>query len=264
MSWTICHTTIVNMNTNNVWSVYKHTSPSGKVYIGVAKDINHRWRSNGEGYRGSTRIHNAIKKYGWDNFKHEILFSGLSQSEACRKEAELITTYNSTNEKYGYNLQSGGQYFETNRATREKISKSLIGHTVSDEARDKIRNSRSIQIICLETGDIYNGCIDASNQLGLCSTSIGKVVNGKQQCCGGLHFAKLQDYLNNSTPIFQPHPAQYKVVQCVSTGEIFKNISEASKSTGVSRRAISYACNGKHKTSGGMLWEFVTNDNLQS
>ena len=67
---------------NNLWCVYKHTSPSGKVYIGIAKDVKHRWRNNGAGYKGSTRIANAIKKYGWDKLKHEILFQNLTREEA--------------------------------------------------------------------------------------------------------------------------------------------------------------------------------------
>ena len=53
--------------------VYKHTSPSGKVYIGITgQDIHRRWRNNGEGYRGQL-FYNAIKKYGWENISHEIL-----------------------------------------------------------------------------------------------------------------------------------------------------------------------------------------------
>lgn len=47
------------------WCVYMHTSPSNKVYIGITCDVKHRWRSNGEGYKGGTRIYYAIKKYGW-------------------------------------------------------------------------------------------------------------------------------------------------------------------------------------------------------
>lgn len=245
------------MSTNNTWSVYKHTSPSNKVYIGIAKDIRHRWRNNGIGYKGSTRIHNAILKYGWDGFKHEILFSGLSQKEACNKEIELIERYQSTDERYGYNLQSGGQSFISNEETRKKISNALIGHTVSDETREKMRSCKQNPIVCIENGIVYDNCEKAASALGICSTSIGKVTNGKQENCGGLHFVKLNDYLHNNLPCFVPQPAQYRKVRCISTGQIFDNISDASKETGVSRRAISYACNGEHKTSGGYVWEFL-------
>lgn len=257
MNWMICPNMTVNMDTNDKWCVYKHTSPSGKVYIGITKNIKHRWRNNGAGYRGSTRIHNAILKYGWDNFEHQILFSGLSQEDANKKEVELIKYYDSTNPMYGYNLQSGGQSFISNEESRIKISNSLLGHKVSDQTKAKLRQYRSHPIICLDTKTIYDSCKAASEKLNLCCTSIGKVTNGQQEKCGGLHFAKLEDYHNNKLPTFSAKPSRYKKVQCLSTGQIFKNISDASKATGISRRSISYACNGKYKSSGGMLWQFV-------
>lgn len=249
------------MNTNNEWCVYKHTSPSGKVYIGITKDVKHRWRNNGMGYKGSTRIHNAIMKYGWENFKHEILFTKLSQQEACRKEIELIKYYKSTDVKYGYNLQSGGQSFISNEESRQKISAALKGHIVSDKTKAKLSKANSKPIICIETHAIYENCNKAAENLRLCSTSIGKAANGKQENCGGLHFAKVEDYINDKLPVFNARPVQYRKVRCVSTGRVFESISEASRITGVSRRAISYACNGKHKTSGGFIWEFVNQRN---
>lgn len=246
------------MNTSNVWCVYKHTSPSGKVYIGIAKDVKHRWRNNGAGYKGSTRMHNAILKYGWDNFKHEILFSGLSQRDACQKEIELIQHYQSTDIRYGYNLQSGGQSFVSNEESCKKISDALMGHAVSEQTRAKLRQTKSQPIICIETKTVYESCDKAAEALGLCSTSIGKVTNGRQETCGGLHFAKVVDFTQGRLPVFEAKPVQYRKVLCVSTGQIFENISDASKSTGISRRAISYVCNGKHRTSGGLMWKFIT------
>lgn len=63
--------------------VYRHTSPSGKVYIGItSRQPEQRWL-NGNGYKDSPKFYNAIKKYGWDNFNHEILF----QTEAMEVKA---------------------------------------------------------------------------------------------------------------------------------------------------------------------------------
>lgn len=60
-------------NDERLWSVYKHVDPYGKIYIGVTKDVKHRWRGNGRGYIGGTAIWDAIQTYGWDNFQHEIV-----------------------------------------------------------------------------------------------------------------------------------------------------------------------------------------------
>ena len=91
------------------WVVYKHTSPSGKVYIGISSNVKHRWRGDGSGYKGSTRMWYAIKKYRFDNFRHDILYKGLTKAEAEKKEIELIKQYKATDARFGYNLQQGGK-----------------------------------------------------------------------------------------------------------------------------------------------------------
>ena len=55
-----------------MYVVYKHTTPSGKVYIGITGlKPERRWR-NGNGYKDNEHFYRAILKYGWDNIKHEI------------------------------------------------------------------------------------------------------------------------------------------------------------------------------------------------
>lgn len=103
--------------------VYKHTSPHGKVYIGVTSEINpnKRW-GGGSGYKYNKHFYSSIKKFGWDNFKHEILFSGISKDEAIKKEVELISCYKSHLKEYGYNRDLGG-YLPSNETLRKKSEK---------------------------------------------------------------------------------------------------------------------------------------------
>ena len=90
------------------WSVYKHTSPNNKVYIGITSQRpSHRWQ-NGQGYHTQRYFWRAIQKYGWDNFTHEILFTGLSEKDAKEKEIELIAFYQSWHPNFGYNVSLGG------------------------------------------------------------------------------------------------------------------------------------------------------------
>ena len=94
---------------NEMFCVYKHTFPNGKVYIGItSQKPEYRW-DNGNGYKTQKHFYNAIKKFGWDNIKHEILYSGLTKEEACNKEVELIELYKSNNQEYGYNKAFGGE-----------------------------------------------------------------------------------------------------------------------------------------------------------
>lgn len=121
------------MNDGN-YCVYKHISPSNKIYVGITNNPKHRWYGDGNGYKHNKHFYSAIQKYGWNNFKHEILFDGLTKEIACEKEKELIKEYNSTNPKIGYNISLGGEAIFEGRKhtkkTKEKISNTLKGTRV--------------------------------------------------------------------------------------------------------------------------------------
>lgn len=79
------------------YSLYRHTSPSGNVYIGItSQPVEHRW-NHGRGYMNAekTPFKSTIIKYGWDNIKHEVLFTDLSEEIAKHLEIELIRHYKS-------------------------------------------------------------------------------------------------------------------------------------------------------------------------
>lgn len=151
------------------YCVYKHTSPKGKVYIGItSQNPIRRWNS-GYGYKNNTHFWSAIKKYGWDNFKHEILFTNLTKEKACTKEISLIAHYKSNNPDYGYNLSSGG------------------------EAGSGVHEAHYKPVLCIETGIIYKSIEDAREKLNMKSYHISSCCNGKRHTSGGFHweYAKL-------------------------------------------------------------------------
>ena len=109
------------------YCVYCHTNRvNGKKYVGITcQRLKARWGKNGRRYKGCTYFYNAIKKYGWDNFNHEILFKNLDKEEAESKEIKLIAEWNLTNENFGYNIAKGGATYS--EEARAKLSKSLKG-----------------------------------------------------------------------------------------------------------------------------------------
>lgn len=125
-----------------MFTVYKHTSPSNKVYIGITcQKPKSRWK-NGNGYAHSPHFLSAIKKYGWDNFKHEILFENLSHDEAEKKEVELIKEYRSTDRKYGYNADSGGNVLKQHsEETKRKIGEAHKGMKYGEDFKEKVRKA---------------------------------------------------------------------------------------------------------------------------
>ena len=91
------------------WKVYVHTSPSGKMYVGItSRDVRQRWR-NGRGYIKNDHFYRAIQKYGWDNFDHEVIAENLTKDEACEMEKTLIKELKSNDYHFGYNLSAGGE-----------------------------------------------------------------------------------------------------------------------------------------------------------
>ena len=90
----------------NTWSVYRHTFPDGKVYIGKTKEApEERWGTYGRNYQGQRKIFNAILAFGWNNIKHEVLFNNLSAEEAILKEQELIKLSDADGLAGNYNVQ---------------------------------------------------------------------------------------------------------------------------------------------------------------
>lgn len=110
----------------NNWCVYKHTSPKGKVYIGITqRKPTVRWGKHGEGYKSNAHFWSAIQKYGWENFTHELIATGLTVDEAGETEKKYIAEYDSANPKNGYNIALGGQYGKRGKETSENISKRM-------------------------------------------------------------------------------------------------------------------------------------------
>lgn len=106
------------------FKLYRHTSPSGKVYIGITgTSVYARW-NKGLGYTGCIVFHRAIIKYGWDNIQHEVLFSDLTKERAIKLEIELIRHYKSLG--ISYNIDDGGSLHNQSEYCRRRSSENMI------------------------------------------------------------------------------------------------------------------------------------------
>lgn len=127
-----------------MYNVYKHKTPNNKIYIGITSmKPEQRW-ANGEGYKQQLLFYRAIKKYGWENIAHEVLFSDLTQEEAEQKEIILISDYQCNNPAFGYNIQNGGSLAGKHSiATKNKLSKLKKGVKFSDNHKLKLSKART-------------------------------------------------------------------------------------------------------------------------
>lgn len=241
------------------YSVYKHTSPSGKVYIGITKiKPKYRW-GNGNRYKQSPHFYSAIQKYGWENIKHEILFEHLSKGEACQKEKELIQSYNATDGRFGYNEKTGGQTGVVfNKGVREKISKKLSAY-YKDHPEEKERLSKERK----------GWAISESARSKMSRAKIGT------------HHETTEEWRNNISRSLKKrfeldadlreetakkcrergNAASKPVVQMDINGNdirAYKSAREAERETGTRGGNISKCCHGLAKTANGFKWRFAT------
>ena len=111
------------MSENNC-AVYMHVNLiNGKKYFGITTQNppEKRWR-NGNGYINNTHFMSAVKKYGWSNFGHYILYRDIPIKIAKNIEEMLIMEHMSYDPRFGYNKTMGGELELPSEETRRKLS----------------------------------------------------------------------------------------------------------------------------------------------
>ena len=231
------------------WTVYKHTNKTnGKVYIGItSKKPEARWES-GNGYRHNAYMQNAISKYGWDGFEHEILFENLTQEQASAIERKLIAEYKSADRRYGYNIELGGYgRGVVSEETREKMRQNFLGEKnpnygkhLSEETRRKLSECNRG-----ENHPRYGTHHSVETR-----RKISEAVRGeKNYMYGRKHTEEYKELMRTKN---------CKQVRCIETGIIYRSAREASRKAGVNISSICTVCNGgRLHTAGGYHWEYI-------
>lgn len=95
--------------------IYKITNLiNNKVYIGQSINIQARWKAhrhrpfNPNSVDYDSILYRAIRKYGLENFKFEVLEECKSQELLNDREIFYIQKYKSSNPDFGYNMSNGG------------------------------------------------------------------------------------------------------------------------------------------------------------
>lgn len=225
------------MKNKNNWCVYMHTNNiNGKRYIGISQNPKRRWK-NGNGYK-TQLFGKAINKYGWDNFTHEILFTGLTENDACEKEIELISLYNTTDDKYGYNILDGGD-----------ITSCLLRP-----------NSKRVYQYSLDGDYIgeYESISEATRQVGF---GVSECINGRARTAYDFQWfdkymgEKVEPKLNRCESISLSQSKE--VYQYTIDGDFirkYSSIKEASGINNIERTGIHNCMKGKQLTHKGYRW----------
>lgn len=184
--------------------VYVHQNKTdGKRYIGITNNPGRRWCNKGKYYQGCPHFFNAIQRYGWDSFTHEIIESGLTLDEANEREQFYIAKYRTTDKRYGYNATIGGNRAPTmlgknhSEETKRKIGESQRGRKHSEDQNrrhsecmtgkmvgSKNRTSRAVR--CINTGEVFESQRIAAREKGVQQAKICLCCQGKRSHTHGL------------------------------------------------------------------------------
>ena len=110
--------------------IYRVTNTvNGKIYIGKTKFTLSKRRSIHERSRKNFLFARAIRKYGKENFKWEVLEKDIDNEEnLCRLEKHYIWFYKASKKEFGYNLTDGGEGVSNpDESVRKKMKEKQLG-----------------------------------------------------------------------------------------------------------------------------------------
>lgn len=214
-----------------MYIVYQHINKiNGKRYVGITgRTPEERWGKDGSNYKTSPHFFSAIQKYGWNNFKHEILFTELTKEEACLKETELIKQYNTINREFGYNSTTGGEYFELSEDAKLKKSKAMMGNKngfgkpCSPEKAKKISDAQKNKKLTEEH-----------------KKNLSEAARKRHVPCSETKKEKLRNSYPNMRPVY-----------CEETDIVYKSVQECSRQLGLWATLVLRVCSNKLQSTGG-------------
>jgi hypothetical protein len=210
---------------------------NGKKYIGQKM-----YRKDYQYYLGSgALISKAIKKYGRENFKREIVAFAESAEELNILETEYIKNCNAVNDEKYYNLSLGGD-----------CGKPALGYHRNQELRDKQR-------IAMSGDKNYNYgkhfSVETRRKLseshrGLCTWSKGKIPSEETK-------KRISESKKGEKNYWfgKKHTEEWKIkkgikVICITTDKIFNFIKEGADYYGFDSSNLAKHCKGKTKYCG--------------
>lgn len=277
--------------------IYKATNLiNGKVYIGqTTNSLEQRVKQHFFKKDDGTYFHNALKKYGQDGFKWDIIDQANNEDELSKKEIYWIAYYESfTDKSKGYNSTSGGETSKSiSEEVRLKISIKNKGKVITAEHREKLRQAFIGRNVSNETREKISKAVkgEKNGMFGRKYTDEEKE-KISQKSSGRRHTQETKDKISDAhkgkivsdetkeklsraktgkklPPFSEQHidklreanlggnNPQAKTLICLDTGEIYECIQEASRKTGIHYKQISRCCNGDIEKAGGLKFQFL-------
>lgn len=269
---------IYNEKGINNYILYLHKSPSNKFYVGITcQGIERRWRFDGSGYYQCKYFYNAIKKYGFNNFEHYIVRSGLDEDTANQCEINMIKNMRDAGYEL-YNVSNGGRAafkgLHLSEEHKRKISESNMGrkptHMTEEGKQRKIEflkgnkyalgyhHTEETKKRISESLKAKKMTISAEHRKRMEAGRKGKPLSEAQKRqLEKLHEARRGTKMSESAKEkLAAHNRKCVIQYDLNMNMIneYKSLKEAANATGASENNISSCCHGKIHTSGGYIW----------
>lgn len=230
----------------NMIGIYKITSPSGKVYIGQAVDIERRRKEYvGLHCKNQTKLYNSLVKYGFSEHIFEVI-EECGIGELNVRERHWQDLYNVLEE--GLNLRLTGTENTSGRQAKDTVEKRVVKnrkpilqYTTDGVLVREWKSGREAGIhFKISGGDIVNCCKGILKSVG------GFVWRYKTNLVDiKIHV----ESVNN----------EKSVIQYTKEGifiKKWKSAKEASEILQIDRGNISACCKGRYKSAGGFFWKY--------
>lgn len=155
-----------------------------KKYIGQSIDIYRRWRCHRNALNGN-RHHNTYLQRAWDKYGENSFNFYILEECDCSviddREMYYINVFDCTSNKYGYNIESGGN---TNKAipleTKTKMSKAKKGRYDGGD------NPKAHPVYCPQLDRWFDCMMDAEKE-GIANSASIRACLGKKRKSVGRH-----------------------------------------------------------------------------
>lgn len=241
----------------NNYTVYMHICPNNKKYIGITKNKPEKRWGNGNNYKTSILFYNAIRKYGWKNIKHIIIYEGLSKEIAENFEKELIKKYKSNNSEYGYNIANGGHINSFNDSTKKKLSEKLKGKHNSPNTEFKKGQCISLRKGIKLSEETKQKISYSKKGKKISNTENYKKFGKDNHFYGKHHSDEAKTKMSLNSKMRGRKSPNRKPVKCIETGKEYQCILDAAKEYNTTITCISRVCSGERKTFKNLHWEFI-------
>lgn len=232
-----------------------------KKYVGqTTKSILERHR-NHKYQKYNSYFHNALTKYGENNFQLTVIDYAFSADELNKKEEYWIRFYNTITE--GYNLTSGGKgssgYKHTEK-TIEHLKQINIGAN-NPMYRKNLSDERRKRYSLSHKGIGKGKKLSETVKDKIRKSKLGQSSGENNPMFGKHHTEESKEKIRNNRKSYKGsnHPQSKSYIQLNLNGDFiaeYQSGLDASLATGCDRSDITKCCKGKIKQSKGFIWKY--------